>query len=312
MARELVWDRPDQIEERVGSVLGVARSRRTAVPLEELGALLPEGGPRSSTEVADWFLRHPLHGRVEGRYAVPSGAPGLPSGLDERRARGRAFLEEAHRLVAGPLARVRGLSRFVGVTGSTAYGEPEAGDDLDFLVITRRGSLWVYLAFTYLALRLASRRAGAAPPPCFNLAMDEDEARRQYLGGRGFLFAREALMTQAVVGEPYYRGLLGASPWIRAELPRLYGRWEGAGFPPALEEDGAPFGVRALNALLFPWLAAYLHLAGLVRNHRIRREGRREGEFRTVTRPGHLAYESKRFDALSRWYETGVPAPETP
>ncbi len=308
MATEAAWKQADPTGQRVGPILEVAHAHGTAVALEELSELLPETGPRSAGEVAEWLSRHPDHGWVDAGLALSPQAAGPPSGREERRARGRAYLAEAHELVNGSLARVRGLLRFVGVTGSTAYGEPEPGDDLDFMVVTRPGSVWLFLAYTYLALRWhRARPPGSAAPPCFNYVLDEEEARRRYSTGRGFLFAREALAARVIDGGEYYRGLLGSAGWIRDELPRLYARWEGPAFPPTPAPTPAPILVRLADALVFPWLAAYLQLAGLVRNHSLARRGLTERAFRTVTRRRRLAYETLRFEELSRSYQPPEP-----
>ena len=45
----------------------------------------------------------------------------------------------------------------MGITGSTAYGEPKSGDDLDFIVVTRKGALWVFVLYAVLAARIQMR-----------------------------------------------------------------------------------------------------------------------------------------------------------
>ncbi len=312
MGAEAAWGEDSAADDRVGPILDVAHAHGTAVPLKELTDLLPEAGPRSALEVARWLSEHPDRGWVEGDLALSARARTPPPGLEGRRARAREYLAEARRIVDGPLGLVRGMVRFVGVTGSTAYGEPEDGDDLDFMVVTRPGSVWLFLAFTYLALRWDRVRSSArpGPSPCFNYVLDEDAARTRYASGRGFLFAREALAARVIEGGDFYRGLLASAPWIRAELPRLYSRWEGSGFPPTARPASTSLLVRCANALVFPWLAAYLQMAGLLRNHGLRRRGLPDRAFRTVTRPGRLAFETLRFEELARAY--AAPGPEAP
>ena len=99
---------------------------------------------------------------------------------------------------------------------------------------------------------------------------------------------------------------------MHARVPGLYA--ERARPPWDLPDRPAPLGVRLVNAALFPPLAAYLQLAGLVRNHRLRRQGEPEAAFRTVTHRDRIAFVSYRFERLRAVYDgpapTGSPAPD--
>ncbi|HEY6237897.1 MAG TPA: hypothetical protein VIZ68_01765 [Thermoplasmata archaeon] len=288
--------------ERVGSVLRVARSFGSGVSVAALSDLLPPESPRTETEVARWLARNPSIGRViEGRAYAPE-PPTLPGDLEERQKRAAAYESAARGLGDGPLAGTMALVRYLGITGSTAYGEPSRGDDLDFLVVTRTGSVWAFLAYTYLALRLRRAAPGDPPEACFNFVLDEAEARKEYAEPKGFLFAREALMTRPLRGAEYYRGLLGSSPWLRSEVPRLFARWEEGGLPAPEAPRPAPIAVRVLNAVLFPWVAAYLQVQGLRRNHALRLKGYDDRSFRTVTAFARLAFTTHRFDRLRDLY----------
>lgn len=251
---------------------------------------------------------------ADGR-AYPPGTPVARN--DDRRARGTAFVRTASRLRDGLLAPAAPLVAYWGVTGSAAYGEPEAGDDLDFLVVTRAGALWVFLTFVYLRLRLrkwSERRPEEDHGPrefCFNYVLDAESAPLEFGNARGFLFAREALGSIPLQGEPYYRALLRDAAWMREELPR---RFEERTTPAEREEvvGRAPFSIRVLNAVLFPCVATYLQCVGLVRNARFRRAGRSSERFATVTRLRSLAFRTARFEALSAAYSgSDLPAPRS-
>ncbi len=222
----------------------------------------------------------------------------------ERRERGVRYLAEAERVVRGPLRPAAWLVRCVAVTGSAAYGEPARGDDLDFLVVTRRGGVWPFLVYTYLAARLRRARPGPDDPShwCFNYILDERVARAEYAAARGFLFAREALTARPVSGAPFYRGLVGTATWLAVEVPRLYGTWEAGGLPALPPEDPVPASLRALNVALYPFVAGYLLLAAMVRNRRYRRTGRGSRCFRVEAGPGRLTYETDRFEELRDLY----------
>lgn len=278
---------------RLGALLEVARRLGVGIPLSELAALLPPEGPADEQALRRWFEGRPEVGRVVGTRAF--GPEGPSQGLDARTARARRYRRAARELVTRDLSPILPLVRCAGITGSTAYGTPKKGDDLDLLVVTRPGSVWLFLAFAYLAVRLRGSTAGERPPPCLNYVVDEEVARAEFSRSRGFLFAREALTVQPLVGDRFYRDLLASGPWMGVEVPRLYSaRAERSGTPVA--PDPAPWALRALNAGLFPVLATYVQLAGLYRNRRERDAG--GGGFRTVTLPRRLAFFSVRFDEL--------------
>jgi len=304
------FDPDPSAADRVDSVLRVARSFGSGVPVADLSDLLPADAPRTEPDVAAWLSENPTLARVvNGRAYAPEPAP-VVGDLEERHRRAEAYEGEARDLVDRSLAPTLPLLRYLGITGSTAYGEPARGDDLDFLVVTRRGSVWVFLTYTYLALRMRNRRTGGeVPEACFNFVLDEPTALREYAHPKGLLFAREALMTRPLHGAEYYRGLLGSSTWLRSELPRLFGRWEQGGLPAPPRPAPAPLLVRVLDALLFPWVAAYLHAQGLRRNHALRANGEGDRSFRTVTSLGRLAFATARFDRLRALYAP-LPRPE--
>jgi hypothetical protein len=289
---------------RVESILRVAGAHRTGVAVGALTELLPAEGPRSEADLAEWLRAHPSVGTLVGSTAFAPSSPPVTGSVGERRARGDRYWRRAADLAAGDLRPVHRLLLSMAVTGSAAYGEPEAGDDLDLLAITRTDSVWVFLAFTYLRLRLRSDNvADADSGPCFNYVMDERTAWTEYAGSRGLLFAREALTARPVLGEAYYRQLLHSASWMGDELPRLFARWE---LPRDRRSDPAPrapLALRIVNAFLFPWIAAYLQAQGLMRNRAYRRSGQSARAFRTFTHYRKLCFASARFESLRRHYE---------
>ncbi len=256
------------VDLRVESLLRVARRFGTGIPLDELNSLLPSDGPSGVGDLRRWLDARPDLAQVAGdRAFAPNDSPGR---LSERESRALQYHRAAEHLVDRHLRPVLPWVRCVGITGSAAYGAPEADDDLDLFVVTRTGSLWVFLAYTYLAVRLRFHAAAGTdhPPPCFNYVVEDEQAQAEFAAARGFLFAREALTTRVCHGEAYYRDLLAAAPWLGTEIPRLYAE-RTSGAPPQTEPP-APWPIRLVNACLFPPLAAYLQLAGLWRNAQLR------------------------------------------
>jgi hypothetical protein len=295
-------------ERRVGLLLRVAGAFGTGIRMDELRTLLPPGGPDTEGGLRRWIAERPDLGRVEGdRAYAPSLVASPPA---PRTARAGSYRQHAERLLHGPLGSLAELVRCVGITGSTAFGEPSPGDDLDLLVITRSGALWWFLARAYLALLTARRRDAAwlDPLPCLNYVVEDRDAPEEFARPGDLLVAREALSVQVLRGDPYYRGLLAAAPWMRSEIPRRYA--ERTTSPGPIAPEPAPRLARTLSVAVFPFLATYLQLVGLLRNSRFRREGHPERGFRTVTRPRRLAIASLRFEQLRDQYAHGAPRPE--
>ncbi len=292
---------PTTFERRLRTLVEAARWFGTGVAVEELVELLPPEAPRTPGELVRWISDHPEAGQlVNGRLVSPDLGP---VSVDPRRSRALRYRESAHRLVHADLARTRPWLRCIGITGSTAYGEPEVDDDLDFFVVTRTGALWWFLAVAFATLRLRrlSGRDRDRPEPCFNYVLDDATAHREFTEGSGFLFARESLSIRMLEGDPYFRGILARTPWIGREIPRLYAAR--TQFPGPCEPTRAPLAIRALNALIFPFLATYLHLAGLRRDARYRRTSADSARFRTQTGFHRFALQSRRFDTLRVGYD---------
>lgn len=292
-------DAPDLVAQRVEGAVAVARAVRSSLALDTLVELLPENGPRTAPELETWLLAHPTAGRTIERWAPPPHGIGPPS-VESRHQRAEQYCRAAERLLETRLRSCIPWLRVLAVTGSTAYGEPAEGDDCDLMAIARPGAVWLFLAFVFLRLRLRDSVSQAAEPAwCFNYTLDERAADTEYARPRGFLFAREALVARPLIGRPYYRTLLGRAGWLKEEAPRLYARWEAEMDEEHVELPPTPRALRLVNLLLFPVLAAYLHLKGLRANHRLRAEGRAEASFRTITRLDRVALETAKFERLS-------------
>ncbi|MGA8664486.1 MAG: glycosyltransferase family 2 protein [Thermoplasmata archaeon] len=302
---------PTTAEARITSLLSVAGKFGTGVPLGQLHELLPASAPENVDALRSWLEERPDLARLDGYRAFAPTAQVTPA--EDRMERASHYRRHAEVLWDGPLAFAKGLIRCAGITGSVAFGEPRPGDDLDMFVVTRSGSLWWFLARSYLALQLARLRDPTLrePTPCLNYVLEDGPVASEFARRSDLLFAREALTVQILCGDEYYRGLVASSPWMRLELPRLYDLRSDA--PGTIVSEPAPPTIRLLNALVFPLLASYLQLVGLVRNARQRRQGVAEGGFRTETSRRRLAFASRRFEHLRvRYSNTPVAgmAPE--
>ncbi|MCI4341187.1 MAG: hypothetical protein L3K11_02265 [Thermoplasmata archaeon] len=300
------------LERRVDSIVRVAGEHRTTVPVEALIDLLPEEAPTSPAELEAWLREHPEIGALPLDGQV--GPPGLSlrDDLRVREARAARYTEAAVWLFAQPLSSLEPLIQCAAVTGSVAFGRPEAGDDCDLMVVTRRGALWVFLTFTFLRLRSLHRPASSADAPefCLNYIVDEDSAEADYATSRGLLFAREALTVRLLLGDPYYRSLLARASWLQREAPRLYARWQSTSSTP-MDRSIAPVAATTqfLNLLLFPLVASYLQLKGLLAGHRLRRAGLARQEFRTITGLGRMTLRTLKFERLRSTYGSALDTP---
>jgi glycosyltransferase involved in cell wall biosynthesis len=297
---------PPSLEVRVDSMLLIAKSFGTGVPLPQLRELLPSSGPESVEDLRLWLEERPALARVEGDWAFSATAPVRQA--PERAQRALAYQSRAEVLWVGPLSFARSLVRCAGISGSVAFGEPRPGDDLDLFVVTRSGALWWFLARAYLALYLARTRNPdlKEPTPCLNYVMEDRRASSEFARRGDLLFAREALMVQPIQGDDYYRGLVASAPWMKSELPRLFETRSCA--PGKTEVSRAPPLVQLLNLVAYPLVATYLQLAGLARNHHLRRRDAAWEGFRTVTSRSCLAFASRRFDQLRERYSASAPS----
>lgn len=297
---------PGRLDQRIEGILQVAAQVGVGVPISELAGLLPESAPRSEPELRAWLTSRPDLATLREGRAFSASLPRRE--IDADRARlGGAYWEAAKRLRDEVLRPALPWVAALGLTGSAAYGEPERGDDVDLLAITRPGALWVFLTHTYLALQWAGgpQVDGEVLPVCLNYVKDAMAARREFSAPGDFLFAREALTARILWGDRYYAGLLAESPWMGREIPRLFAaRRSDAPVPPP---PPAPWPVRLLNLVVFPWMAAYLQVQALRRNAHLRQRGEHEEAFRITTRLGELAIVSLRFERRRRAYGPAEP-----
>lgn len=300
---------PPSVDDHVRALLLVADQRGLGISAGDLPTLLPEEGPATADGVVAWLQSRPDLATLSGGRAFAPGRTAEAVSPEEDEARARRYSERAAQLLRSTLAGSRRWLATVAITGSTAYGRPADGEDCDFFTVVRDGALWLALLSIYLRLRVR----GPAPTPgdpskwCFNYVVEASEARREFGRRQGFLFAREALTARPVLGAAFYRDLVAGSPWIAQEAPRLFAAWTAEPISgPSTVPPPAPWPVRALNALVYLPVAAYLQAVGLRTNHRYRRAGRSGERFRTVTQPRRLAIESAKFERLAAIFRSAA------
>lgn len=103
--------------------------------------------------------------------------------------------------------------RMVAVTGALAMDNVEAGDDIDYLIVTAPGRVWLARALTILVVRLA-RLAGANLCPNYLLA----ETSLQ-LDERDLFVAHELVQMTPLAGHAVYWQMRTLNRWAADYLP---------------------------------------------------------------------------------------------
>lgn len=105
--------------------------------------------------------------------------------------------------------------RMVAVTGALAVDNADAGDDLDYLIVTAKGRVWLTRAMTMAIVRVAALR-GVTVCPNYLLAADALE-----LDHHDYYTARELLQMEPVAGEATYHRMLDVNAWWWQLLPNI-------------------------------------------------------------------------------------------
>ena len=148
----------------------------------------------------------------EGYYMLP-GRSGLVE-LRRRRAAASARLwtraNHYGRLIASlPFVRM------VAVTGALAVNNSEPGDDIDYLIVTEPGRLWLARAFTILLVKRAARRGDLICPNYFL----SDQALA--LPERDLFTAHELAQMAPLAGYDVYLRMLALNAWAGDFLPNM-------------------------------------------------------------------------------------------
>jgi hypothetical protein len=116
--------------------------------------------------------------------------------------------------------------RMVAVTGSLAVDNAEDGDDVDYLIVTAPGRVWLARALTMAVVRLAALRGLTL---CPNYLLAETALA---LPERDPYTARELLQMRPIAGYAVYSRMLAANAWCTDLLPN----WQ----PDAAQPDERP------------------------------------------------------------------------
>lgn len=176
---------------------------RWRVTLDEVRAALtcPDVSPARLQAVGEYYTLPGGEGIVETRL---------------RRARTSAVLWRkatfwGHRIASLPFVRM------VAVTGALSVDNCEAGDDLDYLIVTEPGRLWLCRGMAIALVRLAARQGAII---CPNYFISE---RALVVKEHSLYTAREMAQMVPLTGYALYQRMRELNPWVGEWLPNAVG-----------------------------------------------------------------------------------------
>jgi hypothetical protein len=189
-----------------------------------------------------WLLERIQH--VEGYYVLRSRA----DLVKQRQAREIASQE------LWPLARRYGVLlahlpyvRMVALTGALAMHNANGSrDDIDYLIVTERGRVWIARAFAILVVRIV-RLLGIGLCPNYVLAETALEQSRQDM-----FIAHELAQMVPLTGLPVYEMMRAENDWSAAMLPNAQGSYY-------TEHEQRPRGLGRFLQRAAEWLLAGPH-----------------------------------------------------
>lgn len=157
---------------------------------------------------SDW-----LAGRLsrEGPWYALRGREGLAAARDEQTARAGRLWQTAWS--CGRLLACLPFVRMVAVTGALAVDNVKTGDDIDFMIVTAPGRVWLVRAAAIVVVRLA-RLAGVQLCPNYVLAETALSQDR-----RDLFVAHELAQMVPLSGLPLYWRMRAANVWAEKFLP---------------------------------------------------------------------------------------------
>jgi hypothetical protein len=184
-----------------------------------------------------------------GPYVVAPERTELAAIRRSRRERARQLWPVARRF--GALLGNVPFVRLVAVTGSLAADNPGEGADLDYLIVTVPGRLWLARAMAIGVARLA-RPTGARVCPNYLLS-----TRVLELDYRDLFTAHELLQAVPIAGGATYRALIDRNRWCARWLPNRFRQVTGQPTVPELPRAIQRVGESALAGAVGRGLEAW-------------------------------------------------------
>lgn len=177
------------------------------------------GVPATQTEVFAALQHERLmlhHLEMHGSYyTLPGRASLIP--IRTRREESAQALWPAAQHYAAIIARLP-FVRMVAVTGALAVDNPQEADDIDYLIITEPGRLWLCRALVIGVVKLAQRKGIVL---CPNFFLSE---RALHIDEKSLFSAHELAQMVPLSGAPLYQQMMQANPWMLDFLPNTNGQ----------------------------------------------------------------------------------------
>ena len=173
--------------------------------------LAPGGSPTEVDGAVDYLLNGTGLLEMDGTFVYRAGRSGLAAVRQERRRHAERLWRRA-RFYAG-LMWALPYVRMVAITGALAMDNVVAGDDIDFLVVTEPGRLWMTRGMLIALTRLV-RLFGDTLCPNYLIS-----SRVLGLDQRNLYVAHELAQMVPLHGASMARSLWAENAWCRELLP---------------------------------------------------------------------------------------------
>jgi predicted nucleotidyltransferase len=120
--------------------------------------------------------------------------------------------------------------RLVGITGSVAASNAGRSDDIDLMIVTAKGRIWltralILLAMSWLGLKRPDRESGHFDDQfCFNLWL-EDSVTGLRMKNEDLYTAYEVCLMKPLLGSETYFKFMKINDWRRQFLPNFNPSW---------------------------------------------------------------------------------------
>jgi len=179
-----------------------------------IGACASTDGVQAALDLSPRLLAHTT--RTNG-YVMLRDRQAIGALRDERRRASAALWPRARRW-AGVLGCLP-FVRMVAVTGALALDNAPAGDDVDYLIVTAPGRVWLARGLAVLVVRVARLRGVGL---CPNYVLAETalvQARRD------LYVAHDLAQMVPLMGQTVYAAMRSANNWTLRFLPNAHGPW---------------------------------------------------------------------------------------
>lgn len=181
--------------------------------------------PLTNVELVEWEIKGTTRRRWPNKYYFIEGRKNLVAQRKEREIWARKKWNIAKRV--GRILGIIPTLKLVGVTGGLSRNNVRKDDDIDFFIITHRGSLWISRFFATIILDIFGLRRKpdgkiVANKICLNMFMDEN-ALTLPEAERDLFSAYEVLQMQPLLErDNTYERFLIANSWVREYLPKAW------------------------------------------------------------------------------------------